>query len=116
MERMINGELRETTLLGVKSAGFVDFDLVLYRYKGKEPVYYSFLKDDVYTPLTNGLTQDDCIRATSNIIARGEIKRKTAEDYIIKPKIIEPTTVQRTSKKIPTFMLINIINKWHKKK
>lgn len=56
MEKIIRNKLEPVKFLQEGSANGVNYEIICFLYKGKEPVYYSFVKGTQNRPIVNGLS------------------------------------------------------------
>ena len=79
MKRFINNELREVELVLTGNYNGTDYELVRYDFKPNQPVFYSFLLDEIYTPICNAIDLDTLIAINYHILDKGKIYPKTKD-------------------------------------
>jgi len=68
--KCISNRLEKVSLIDTYAIDGIEIDFVCFLYKGKEPVYYSFLSGDTYKAICNGLTYLIVQKTTEQIIKK----------------------------------------------
>lgn len=76
MKKCISGKLQEVVLIAEESVNGIPYELVMYMYKGKEPVYYTFHKGNQYKGFIISTTESN-----ARILTRWLLANKDPEAY-----------------------------------
>ena len=95
--RYIANELREVSIVSTHESQIPHFEIVMYMYKPKDPVYYAFRKGSQYDVICNGLTYNTCFDCASYLILKNgsdcfwkhPIKKEVRKFNYIKLKLLK---------------------------